>query len=93
MKGLHLAYSFRLLSTGLALFILAGCLQGQMLTVLDEDGHHLAGVEVFTDDYIFGEITDSLGQVSLDGSDIWDIKHLESLCLTLSIWIMSWKCP
>lgn len=61
------------------LLLLPAYLSSQTLTVLDEKDKALIGVEVYTDNYLFGEITDEDGQVSLDGlaqEDIITLRYL-----------------
>lgn len=69
MKGLHSALSFlRFSLIFLFLFITLGVLSAQIshkITVIDEDNIPLIGVEVFTADYKYGEITDANGMISI----------------------------
>ena len=77
MREPHLVYSFRMFRV--LLLLLPAYLSSQTLTVLDEKDKALIGVEVYTDNYLFGEITDEDGQVSLDGlaqEDIITLRYL-----------------
>lgn len=77
MRELHLAYSYRVFRV--LLFLLPAYLSSQTLTVLDEKDEVLTGVEVYSADYIYGEVTDQYGQVSLDGltqEDIVTVRYL-----------------
>jgi len=83
MRELHLAYSFRVFRV--LLFLLPVSLSSQTLTVFDETGQALSGVEVYTQDYLYGEITDEVGEVSLAGltqEDIITLRYLGYLSIT-----------
>ena len=79
MRELPLAYSYRVFRV--LLFLLPAYLSSQTLTVLDEKDEVLTGVEVYSADYIYGEVTDQYGQVSLDGLTQEDIVTVRYLCL------------
>ena len=66
MRGPHSVYNYRVLRV-CTLLLLAVTMYGQDLTVLDENGTPLIGVEVYTDDLSFGDVTDSDGKVSIAG--------------------------
>jgi len=77
MRELPLAYSFR--AFRVLLLLLPVYLSSQTLTVLDENDQALIGVEVYSKDYQYGEVTDEHGQVSLDGLTQEDIITLRYL--------------
>ena len=59
--------------------------EAQYLTILDEQDQELIGVEVYTEDLRYGEVTDESGRVSLDGladRDIISLRYLGYKTLT-----------
>lgn len=66
MRGRHLRYNFQLFNV-LALCCTSLFLCAQTITVTDESGHTLPGVEVYSEHLEFGETTDINGQVNING--------------------------
>ncbi len=64
MRGQHSQFNYHVLRIIILLFI-SGTIFGQTITVVDEDGLSLPGVEVFTKDLSLGLITDLDGTVDI----------------------------
>jgi len=78
MRGQHLVYNYHALRVILLLF-LPILLSAQTLQVLDEKDEPLVGVEVYTQNYLFGEITNEEGIVDLAGRNAEDVITLRYL--------------
>ena len=69
MKALPLASSFRRFSFSFLIVFLFGSLYSQevfQITILDEANVPLIGVEAYTSDFSYGEVTDDKGMLSVD---------------------------
>jgi len=65
MRGRHSQFNYQVLKT-IFLIFLSTTLLSQTIVVMDEDGHTLPGVEVFTEDLSVGLITDTDGRVLIE---------------------------
>ncbi len=78
MKERRLPYNFLLLNTFLW-FVCTFSLSGQTVEIKDIRGLPLVGVEVFTEDLSFGEISDREGKVNIAGLDTSAILYFRFL--------------